>query len=116
MAPTCTTWRGTPRLTYPSCSPDGQRLAFTSDRDGNQDIWEISSHGGGARNLTSNPTDDRNAAWWPDGRLIAFASNRDGDFEIFSMRSNGKQPTRLTHNTATESIPDWQRLRRGSSH
>jgi hypothetical protein len=32
------------------------------------------------------------------------------------MRSNGKQPTRLTHNTATESIPDWQRLRRGSSH
>ena len=48
----------------------------------------------------------------PERRLIAFASNRDGDFEIFSMRANGKNPTQLTHNTATDSIPDWQRLPR----
>jgi dipeptidyl aminopeptidase/acylaminoacyl peptidase len=70
----------------------------------------ISSRGGGARILTPDDGDDRNAAWSPDGRLIAFASNRDGDFEIFSTRANGKDPTQLTRNAATESIPDWQRL------
>ena len=99
----------------PSWAPNGQRLAFTSDRDDTNDIWVISSRGGGARSLTPNePADDRNAAWSPDGRLIAFASNRTGNFEIFSMRANGKDPTQLTHSEATESIPDWQRLRRGS--
>jgi Tol biopolymer transport system component len=73
-----------------------------------------SSRGGGARNLTPNPADDRNASWSPDGRLIAFASNRDGDFEIFSMPANGKDPTQLTQNVATDSIPDWQRVPRGA--
>jgi hypothetical protein len=31
------------------------------------------------------------------------------------MRANGKRPTQLTHNSATDSIPDWQTLRRGAS-
>ena len=53
-------------------SPDGQKIAFRSDRDGNSEIYVMNADGSGQRNLTHNAARDGDPAWSPDGRKIAF--------------------------------------------
>jgi TolB protein len=69
---------------YPAWSPDGKRLAFTSNRDRNYEIYAVDSTGAIAVNLTNDPAFDHFAAWSHDGRL-AFVSDRDGGFEIYVL-------------------------------
>ena len=52
----------------PDWSPDGSKIAFTSDRDGNLEIYVMDADGGNPINLTQNPASDEVAAWSP-GRL-----------------------------------------------
>ncbi|NJN67618.1 MAG: hypothetical protein HC884_13355 [Chloroflexaceae bacterium] len=59
-------------------SPDGQQLAFLSERDGNVDIYLMSANGTNQRNLTNHPAYDGSPAWSPDGSRLAFVSSRDG--------------------------------------
>lgn len=61
-------------------------------------------------NLTSDPANDRNAAWSPDGTQIAFASDRDGGLQLYVMRRDGTRVNRLTTDSASDTIPDWQRF------
>ncbi|MGI8780309.1 MAG: TolB family protein [Solirubrobacteraceae bacterium] len=60
----------------PASSPDGRRLAFTSDRDGNSEVYVTGAEGGSITRLTTNAADDGAPAWSPDGSRIAFASDR----------------------------------------
>jgi Tol biopolymer transport system component len=76
-------------------SPDGQKLAFTSNRDGNADVYTINSDGSGLRRLTNNPEYDGDAAWSPDGRQLVFVSNRDGSHGVYLMNANGSGQRRL---------------------
>lgn len=50
---------------FPSWSPDGTRLAFVSDHDGNKEIYVINVDGTGLKRLTNNPSDDMYPAWSP---------------------------------------------------
>lgn len=70
---------------YPAWSPDGRRLAFTSTRDGNAEIYVMNADGSGQTRLTVNDGLDAGAAWSPDGRRLAFTSDRDGNDEIYVM-------------------------------
>jgi len=94
---------GTPRritsgLAYdqqPRFSPDGRRIAFTSDRAGGDNIWVMNADGTGARAITSETFTLLNApAWSPDGRFIAarkhFTTQRSaGTGEIWLYDVNG---------------------------
>ena len=80
----------------PSWSPDGQHIAFDSERDGRAEIYVMDSDGSNPRRLTDHSAEDRSPSWSPDGRHIAFESNRDGDWEIYVMdiaSYTGGEPT-----------------------
>lgn len=68
-----------------SWSPDGSRLAFSSDRDGNTEIYLMDLDGSNVVRLTNNQTSDTQPAWSPGGKQIAFSSNRDGNMEIYIL-------------------------------
>jgi TolB protein len=67
----------------PAWSPDGKRLAFTSNRDGNYEIYLVNADGSGLRRLTHNPERDDYPAWHPDGRHLAVVSERAGRFDLY---------------------------------
>ena len=52
---------------YPSWSPDGTRIAFTSDRDGNDEIYIMNADGANQTRITSNPDVDASPSWGPGG-------------------------------------------------
>lgn len=58
----------------PRWSPDGQRIAFISSRDGASQVYAISFNGGEAAQLTSLSTGADNEVWSPDGKWMAFTS------------------------------------------
>ena len=100
----------------PSWSPDGKRIAFSSDRDGHvidgrptSEIYVMEADGGNSQNLTNNPGNDRDPSWSPDGKRIAFASERDGNFnvEIYVMDNDGSNQQRLTNNPLDDQSPSW---------
>jgi len=60
----------------PRWSPDGSKLAFCSNRDGNYDIYVIPSNGGDAKRLTYSDANDYPGDWSPDGRKVLFTTYR----------------------------------------
>ena len=62
------------RDAYPRFSPDGKWIAFSSDRNGNLDVFIIPAGGGTAKQLTSHSADDTVLGWTPDGRGVLFSS------------------------------------------
>ena len=73
----------------PSWSPDGKKIAFSSDRDGNLEIYVMKADGTNQRRLTKNEVDDIEPSWSPDGTQIAFSSDREGNSEIYVMNADG---------------------------
>jgi Tol biopolymer transport system component len=82
------------------------KIIFTSDRDGNDEIYVMNTDGSGQTNLTNNPATDSRPAWSPDGLKIVFTSSRDDNSEIYVMNADGSGQTRLTTNPATDISPD----------
>ena len=95
------------RDSFPAWSPDGRRIAFDSDRDGNSEIYVMNADGSGVTRLTDNDAIDSFPTWSPDGRRIAFSSTRDGSFEVYVMNADGSGVTRLTDNDARDWSPAW---------
>lgn len=83
------------------------RMAFTSERDGNVEIYVMNADGSQQTNLTNNPASDWWAAWSPNGAQIAFQSDRDGRPEIYVMNANGAYQMRLTNHPAGSEKPAW---------
>ena len=95
-------------VTHPALSPDGRRVAFTSDRAGSADIWVVGVDGTGLRRLTDHPAEDTWPTWSPDGTRIAFASTRaDPGGDIYVMPAAGGDPVRLTDGSPADSEPAW---------
>ena len=65
------------------------RIAFTSFRDGNYEIYAMNPDGGTPTRLTEDSETDLEPDWSGDGTKIAFGSDRDGNSEVYSMDADG---------------------------
>jgi TolB protein len=92
----------------PVWSPDGQKIAFSSDRDGDSEIYVIDQDGTNLRKLTDNQGYDGRPRWSPAGDHISFETDRDGgDWDIYNMNSDGSDPKPITANTTPEFSQSW---------
>jgi Tol biopolymer transport system component len=92
----------------PAWSPDGAKIAFTSQRDnGDREIYVMNADGSGTTRLTNSPGFDENPSWSPDGKRIAFDSMRDGNLEAYVMDADGTDQARVTNHPALDALPTW---------
>ena len=86
------------------------KIAFTSMRDGNSEIYVMDGDGSNQRRVTVNPAGDRLPTWSPDGKKIAIVSTRNNGNkdhkQIWVIDADGKNPIRLTDGLV-DSYPDW---------
>ena len=95
---------------HPSWSPDGSRLAFVSDRDGNPEIYLTDFDGGPESDvrLTTHDAEDLEPAWSPDGSRVAFISDRGGTGrDVWVIDIESRELTRLTDTERPEANPSW---------
>ena len=101
----------------PSWSPDGNRIAYSSDRKGilqNFDIYVMDVDGGNQQNLTNDRVHDGSPSWSPGGERIAFVSSRDGPLrdgfptaDIYVMDAEGGNLQNLTNQLHDDVGPAW---------
>ena len=99
----------------PAVSPDGQWLAFVSERSGNLDIWLKQLPRGRAVQITTHQAEDLQPAWSPDGERLAFVSKRrDAQGDIWTVSLNFKKggkptkpPDQLTRNLGADTNPSF---------
>jgi Tol biopolymer transport system component len=80
-------------------------IAFTSNRDGNLEIYKVRPDGTGLTNLTRNPANDHSPSGFPGGQLLAFVTDRDGNSEIYTMTDDGGFVTNITGSFSQELSP-----------
>ena len=104
-----------PALDYNAAfSPDGQGIAFVSERDGNLELYSIRWDGSDLRRLTDDFALDDHPAFSPDGQKLAFVSTRQPAAApgqawnaIYSMNFDGSGMKRLTPLEAADYSPAW---------
>jgi WD40 repeat protein len=88
-----------------SWSPDGKYLIFTGGRNGEFDIYKISSKGGEEINLTNSKGLDDGPEFTPDGSYIYFNSTRSGMMQIWRMKPDGSAQEQVTNDEFNNWFP-----------
>jgi Tol biopolymer transport system component len=98
-------------------SPDGKKIAFTSDRHGNDDVFVLHLDTGTVQRLTYFSGRDRAWGWTPDSRAVLFESRRESepygaDFSAYVAPLDGGTPYRLHKASGSPFAlsPDGKRL------
>jgi Tol biopolymer transport system component len=94
----------------PAVSPDGKRIAYWSQADGDFEVYIINADGSGRRQLTKNKGNDALPAWSPDGRYIYYLSDQDGKgWVVMAMGADGSNPRKIVGaNAGTDPARGWQ--------
>ena len=98
-------------VSSPSLSPDGSRLAFSSNLEDptEHEIYVLDLASGELAQLTDNEQSDWSPVWSPDGSEIAFISDRATrfNFDIYVMKADGSDPRALPDLAPHEYYPEW---------
>jgi TolB protein len=93
--------------TWPSFSPDGSKVIFTSRREGDYDTYIMNRDGSGCNALISSENDEGRAVISPDGGYIAVSVEEGADYEIYIYDIDGEFVKKLTDNDAADYEPHW---------
>lgn len=80
----------------PRWSPDGRRIAFKSNRDGNYDLYVMDADGRNLSRITDDPAHDHDPAWLPDGQSLVFTSERGSRADLYRVYLSDLSVERLT--------------------
>jgi serine/threonine protein kinase len=83
------------------------RIAFTSQRDGNTEIYVLDRATGSETRLTRYGGVDSHPSWSPDGSQIVFYSDRNGENDLYLMDADGENVTQLTFGGGDNRYPVW---------
>jgi Tol biopolymer transport system component len=89
----------------PAFSPDGSRIAFTSTRDGQSEVYVMDADGSSVSRLTNSPAVDGDACFTADGQAVVYHSQRTGHRQIFLQSITSSDATQLTQEPADNSQP-----------
>jgi Tol biopolymer transport system component/serine/threonine protein kinase len=92
---------------FPAWSPDGKKIAFSSERAGKWDLWVVSSDGGTPNRLTDDSAIDYQASWSPDGKWIAYGSGTAAKFDLRVIPAGGGAPQSVDSGTTWVLRPAW---------
>jgi Tol biopolymer transport system component len=94
---------------YPLCAraPKTEKITFSSNRDGNLEIYVMNPDGSDQVNLTRHKAADYSPVWSPTGEHILFVSTRDGLRDLFLMDANGRNVRRVFRKMAQRVEPTW---------
>jgi eukaryotic-like serine/threonine-protein kinase len=93
----------------PDFSPDGRRVAFVSNRSGEEEIWLADPDGSKAIQLTSMDARVGDPRWSPNGELITFHGNPEGQSGIHVISAAGGKPRNLTSHPPLNAFPSFSR-------
>lgn len=91
----------------PDWSFDGNRILFTSVRDGRHQIYEMSALGGNVQRLIVSEHEDADGHYAPGGDKVVFSSNREGNSDLFIYDRNTNETSSLINTVAFEYTPRW---------
>ena len=87
---------------------DSEYISFSTNRNGNYDIYMIDRHGDNLQALLDGPADEIHARWSPNGRYLAYASNENTAlYDIYVMDMRTKQRWQLTDHPDNDTNPTW---------
>ena len=88
-------------------APTTAKIAFTSNRDGNHEIYIMNPDGTVQKNLTRHKAGDVQPAWSPTGEEILFVSYRDGRPDLYLMDSDGANVRKVFKDFRSRFAPAW---------
>jgi Tol biopolymer transport system component len=91
----------------PRISPDGRKIAFTSNRAGAYEVWVCERDGANPHPVTSLNTFAGSPAWSPDGKTLAFDASVNGPTMVWLVNAEGGSTRRLMNPPAPGYIPNW---------
>jgi TolB protein len=91
----------------PKFSPDGNKIAYSSDKSGYRDTYVIDLTSKKRSIVAQFPGQNTGAAFSPDGSTLALSLSKFGNPELCTIPSSGGEPTRLTNARGTDCSPTW---------
>jgi TolB protein len=89
----------------PALSPDGRRIAFVSDRDGNFELYLLNVATSVTTRLTRLASTDTDPAFSSNGQRLYFSSDRSGNYEIMRINLDGSGMINLSNHPSTDRVP-----------
>ncbi|MBN1311317.1 MAG: serine/threonine-protein kinase [Anaerolineae bacterium] len=91
----------------PAWSPNGQQIAYASNKDGDFEIYVMNADGSNIRAITDNSSDDFSPQWSPDGTKIVYHGQTGSSSHLYSVQVAGSTPEQLTSAGPLNLWPDW---------
>jgi Tol biopolymer transport system component len=102
------TFQGNNNL-VPFWTPDGKRIAFTSNKEGQRNIfWQLADGSGGLERLTTSEFVQIPASWSPDGQLLTFSEvNATTGYDIWVLRMGDRKAEPFLRTQFNEAAPQF---------